>query len=204
MSEFTFPDSGIKIEIDRVSYIVSRMVEEELQESYPDKPIAPFREVKDVDNKVLQTVELSLDPKYYNELLTKPNVREEDKKVHQQDLDTVNAYLKAKREWDTKVADAYGQRIRLLYAKRLKSKVDPKAVAEAIAQAKELGIDLEKKILANYAKSKVQFDKESLPNWIFLWCVCAVSVADISAFNSWMTTGSKEALQATRNALSLF
>lgn len=198
---FTFPDSGIEIDIERVPILLTRLISTQIEQTLEGKPELPVK-VAIQDGKVIASTPLSLDPTYYREAMA--HAREEDKVKYESDFKRVQQYNDDKLEWDTKVSAAASAKTRLLYAKNLKSAVDQKAVNALVVEAKSLGIDLKEQIVKEYVEAGVVFDETLMDRWLYLWAVCARSVADISAFNTWMSTGSREALRATRDALSIF
>ena len=203
-SEFTFPDSGITIKIERVSQLMTSMVMSNLQANYPGKHVPPAKEVRSNTGELVQTVDMPLDPQWYREELAKTNLREEVRAGFERDLEIVNTYLKEKKEWEKKAGNAYEYKMRLLYAKQLRTQPEQKEIIHLTQTAREMGVDIRQAVLDEYKDAGVEFDPALMDAWIYLWMVCAKSAADTSIFRSWMQTGSREALQATRQALNLF
>lgn len=100
--EFTFPDSGRTVELERVPFTTLALLRAHYEISYPNKPTPPFTEIKDGD-EVVERIPNESDPEY----------------------------LKAKSAWTLRMTSARWAAEKELYAKCVR-KVDAEAVQHAV------------------------------------------------------------------------
>lgn len=181
--QFTFPDSGKTIEIERVSFTTLGLLRAHYETHFPNKPIEPRDPLEENGDGNVSS--------------------DEFKAKRQKFLEAKEQYEKDLTAWQTKVTRATWKATQLMYARHLKG-YDADSVAQVEKDAQEFGMNLREQVTAEYADAQVPFDESLMDKYIYLWHCCITTSAESSLFHSEMTLGSKPTQEAVQKSLYFF
>lgn len=181
--EFTFPDSGKKIEIERVSFTTLGLLRAHYEVSYPNKPVEPRDPLEDNNDGDVSSDSFKEKRKEYLAA----------KEQYEKDLAT----------WQQKVTRATWKATQLMYARHLKE-FDIASITRVEKDAHEFGMNLREQVLQEYRDANVPFDESLMDKYIYLWLCCITTSAESNLFHSEMTIGSKPTQEAVQKSLYLF